>query len=170
MQKFLSQARDQTLATVITRAMQWQCQILNSLSHQGTPILLYFILLFHFIYFILFYSFYFLAGLRHMELLGQGSNLRCSWDLWHTCSDDKSFNPHELGIKCMSSCCRRCHQSLCTIAETPSLDSTYISEINPFFSFFFFFFFAFLGLHLRHMEVPRLESNWRCSHWPTPQP
>ena len=33
-----------------------------------------------------------------------------------------------------------------------------------------FFFFAFLGLHLWHMEVPRLGSNESCSCWPTAQP
>ena len=34
---------------------------------------------------------------------------------------------------------------------------------------FFFFFFFFLGPHPWHVEVPRLGSNWSCSHWPTPQ-
>ena len=32
------------------------------------------------------------------------------------------------------------------------------------------FFLAFLGLHSRHMEVPRLEPNQSCSCQPTPQP
>ena len=27
--------------------------------------------------------------------------------------------------------------------------------LSPFFFFFFFFFWSFLGLHLRHMEIPR---------------
>ena len=35
---------------------------------------------------------------------------------------------------------------------------------------FFFYFLFFLGLHLRHMEVPRLGSNWSCSCRTTPQP
>jgi len=33
-----------------------------------------------------------------------------------------------------------------------------------------FFSFCFLGLHLWHMEVPRLGSNWSSSFQPTPQP
>ena len=36
--------------------------------------------------------------------------------------------------------------------------------------FNFYFVFCFLGLHLRHMEVPRLGVDWRYSCWPTPQP
>ena len=39
---------------------------------------------------------------------------------------------------------------------------------------FLFFFFCFLGLHLRHMEVPRLDAGNSCqsccSCQPTPQP
>ena len=39
---------------------------------------------------------------------------------------------------------------------------------------FFFFFGLFLGVFLgplpRHMEVPRLGVDRRCSHWPTPEP
>ena len=31
-------------------------------------------------------------------------------------------------------------------------------------------FFSFLGPHLQHMEVPRLESNQSCSRQPIPQP
>ena len=31
------------------------------------------------------------------------------------------------------------------------------------------FFFFFSGLHLQHMEVPRLEVDWSCSCHPTPQ-
>ena len=31
-----------------------------------------------------------------------------------------------------------------------------IQGVNFFFFFFFFFFLSFLGLHLQHMEVPRL--------------
>ena len=30
--------------------------------------------------------------------------------------------------------------------------------------------FVILGPRPRHMEVPRLGSNWSCSCWPTPQP
>ena len=36
----------------------------------------------------------------------------------------------------------------CLGGHTPKVNTT---------SFFFFFFFVFLGLHLRHMEVPRLD-------------
>ena len=39
--------------------------------------------------------------------------------------------------------------------------------INRFICDFFFF---FLGLHLWHMEVPRLGWNWSYSCWPMPQP
>ena len=35
---------------------------------------------------------------------------------------------------------------------------------------FLFFYFIFLGQHPRHMEVPRLGSNWGYSCPPTPQP
>ena len=35
--------------------------------------------------------------------------------------------------------------------------------------FFVFGVCGFLGLHLRHMEVPRLGSNQSCSPWPMPQ-
>ena len=38
------------------------------------------------------------------------------------------------------------------------------------FSFLVLFFFAFLGMYLRHMEVPRLGMNRSCSRWLTPQP
>ena len=31
-------------------------------------------------------------------------------------------------------------------------------------------FFSFLGLHVQHMEFPRLGSNQSCSYWPVPQP
>ena len=34
----------------------------------------------------------------------------------------------------------------------------------------YFFFLCFLGLHSRHMEVPRLGSNRSCSRQPAPQP
>ena len=34
----------------------------------------------------------------------------------------------------------------------------------------FFLLFFFLGLHLQHMEVPRLGSNWSCCCRPMPQP
>ena len=34
---------------------------------------------------------------------------------------------------------------------------------------FFFFFFFFLGLHVQHMEVPRLGVNQSYNCWPTPQ-
>ena len=37
-----SQAKDWTHATAATQALQWQCQILNPLSHQGTPMLNFF--------------------------------------------------------------------------------------------------------------------------------
>ena len=32
------------------------------------------------------------------------------------------------------------------------------------------FFLSFLWPHLQHMEIPRLGSNRKCSHWPTPEP
>ena len=38
-----SQARARTHAIFITRAQQWQCQILNLLSHEGTPLVLPFL-------------------------------------------------------------------------------------------------------------------------------
>ena len=34
----------------------------------------------------------------------------------------------------------------------------------------FFFFVLFLGLHLQHMEVPRLGAEWELQPRPTPQP
>ena len=40
-------------------------------------------------------------------------------------------------------------------------------EFFFFFFFFFFFVFCFLGLHPRHMKVPRLGSNQSYSCWPT---
>ena len=36
--------------------------------------------------------------------------------------------------------------------------------------FTIYLFIVFLGLHLRHMEVPRLGANQSWSRWPTPQP
>ena len=35
---------------------------------------------------------------------------------------------------------------------------------------FFIFIFVFLGPHPRHMEVPRLGSNWSSNRWLAPQP
>ena len=45
----------------------------------------------------------------------------------------------------------------------------YYAEVVSFY-FYFLFLFGFLGLHPRHMEIPRLVVEWSCSHQPTPQP
>ena len=42
--------------------------------------------------------------------------------------------------------------------------------VGDFWNSLFFLFSFFLGLHLPHMEVPRLGVNWSCGFQPTPQP
>ena len=44
------------------------------------------------------------------------------------------------------------------------------SPIEIFCSFVCFVFLPFLGPLPWHMEIPRMGSNWSCSHWPTPEP
>ena len=64
---------------------EWQCWILNLLCHNRT-------LLFYLLFF------FFLAYPRHVEFLGQGSDLSHSCNLWHSCSNVRSFNSlHQAG-------------------------------------------------------------------------
>ena len=51
------------------------------------------------------------------------------------------------GIEPVSWCCRGATEPHCIKVGTP---------VKSGFFFFFFFFFVFLGLQLRHMEIPRL--------------
>ena len=60
--------------------------------------------------------------------------------------------------------------------DAPSLWSCFASQISAQWEYsllgfccIFFPFFAFLGLHPRHMEVPRLGLNQSCSRQPMPQ-
>lgn len=52
----------------------------------------------------------------------------------------------------------------------PWVASVWINCFVCLFVCLFIYFFVFLGLHSRHMEVPRLRSNHSYSCWPIPQP
>ena len=63
----------------------------------------------------------FLAALRHMESLGQGSNLSQSSDLQHSCNDTESLTHCAgLGIKPTILPLQRHHQSYYTTVGTPN--------------------------------------------------
>ena len=68
---------------------------------------------------------------------------------------------------------RRCRRRAGASSQRPALAApkTYLSFCLVAF-FFSSCLFLFLGLHLRHMEVPRLgiQLEQSCSCWPTPQP
>ena len=71
------------------------------------------------------------------------------------------------------------YQSLCSFHLTHCLPMSHRSGSQSGFQnngiveaplYLFIYLFSFLGPHLRHMEVPRLGSNWSCSCQPRPQP
>ena len=72
-----------------------------------------------------------------MEVPSQGVNLSRS----SSCDNAGSFNPL-IGVKPRD--------------QTHTSTVTQDAAVRLFFFCFFVFFFVFLGLHLRHMEVPRL--------------
>ena len=55
-------------------------------------------------------------------------------------------------------------------SKLPPLNSSSEFFFSFCFIYLFIYSFCFLGLHLWHMEVPRLGLNQSCSCWPVPQP
>ena len=62
----------------------------------------------------------FLAALQQMEFPGQGWDQHCSFDLSHSCSNARSFNPLcQAKDRTFVPVFQRCHQSHCATAGTP---------------------------------------------------
>lgn len=95
-----------------------------------------------FSFFLLLCLFSFLAALWPMEFPGLGSDLSRSFDLHHSCGNVGSITHCDrLGIEPASWCYRDAADPM---APQRELQGDY------------YYYFVFLGLHLRHMEVPRL--------------
>ena len=78
----------------------------------------------------LFFSPSFLAALRHMELLGQGSELSCSLELSHRCCDAR-FLMHCAGLGI------ELHPSASQDAANPIVPQWELLSSHPEFAFFF---------------------------------
>ena len=117
--------------------------------------------LFHFFFL---FSF-FLATLWPTEFPGQGSDLSCNCDLGRSCGNTRPLTHCTgPGIKPVSQCCRDTADPLVPQWELHAF------LIFIFIYLYIYLFTCFLGLHLWHMEVPRLGVNWSYSCQPTPQP